>query len=494
MANPESPISRPITRPREDIPPLMSEPSPSPEPIDLSRADDPRDVVHRAVACLAGGGVVGLPTGAGYALAASALKPEAVARLASALRSGGEAGLDPGLGPWICLRGDDLLDWIPRPPDAARKVASRAWPGPAVLLLDDAEGAGLASRLPAESRSALIGPGGTLGLCCPEHPFVEHVSRLLSGPIALAEPRLPEGSALDSAAALTRFDSTPELLIDDGPPRDTTGPTVIAFPEGVPTVARAGAYSPAALVQLAGTVVVFVCTGNTCRSPMAEALFKALLASRLGCRPEELASRGWVVLSAGLSASHGSPAAAHAAEVVRAFGGSLDQHASRRLSPDLVRAADRLVVMTRDHLDYLLAIAPEAAPRPPSRPRRPRHRRPRRLRLRHLPHHRRGHPPPPRTARRRAARLMHAAIDPGHPEQKRPRSNAARPPMPASPFHRAFYLTGPTASGKTAVGVALADRLGAEVVALDSMTLYRGMDIGTAKPTRRPSGGGSRIT
>ena len=52
-----------------------------------------------------------------------------------------------------------------------------------------------------------------------------------------------------------------------------------------------------------------------------------------------------------------------------------------------------------------------------------------------------------------------------------------------NPFHRALYLTGPTASGKTAVGVALAERIGAEVVALDSMTLYRGMDLGTAKPT-----------
>jgi tRNA dimethylallyltransferase len=56
-------------------------------------------------------------------------------------------------------------------------------------------------------------------------------------------------------------------------------------------------------------------------------------------------------------------------------------------------------------------------------------------------------------------------------------------------FHRAVYLTGPTASGKTAVGVALARRLGAEVVALDSMTLYRGMDVGTAKPTEVERGG-----
>jgi tRNA dimethylallyltransferase len=55
--------------------------------------------------------------------------------------------------------------------------------------------------------------------------------------------------------------------------------------------------------------------------------------------------------------------------------------------------------------------------------------------------------------------------------------------MPDNPFHRAIYLTGPTASGKTAVGAALARRLDAEVVAMDSTTIYRRMDIGTAKPT-----------
>jgi tRNA dimethylallyltransferase len=54
--------------------------------------------------------------------------------------------------------------------------------------------------------------------------------------------------------------------------------------------------------------------------------------------------------------------------------------------------------------------------------------------------------------------------------------------MEGNTFLRAIYLTGPTASGKTAVGVALARRLGAEIVAMDSMTIYRGMDIGTAKP------------
>ncbi len=50
-------------------------------------------------------------------------------------------------------------------------------------------------------------------------------------------------------------------------------------------------------------------------------------------------------------------------------------------------------------------------------------------------------------------------------------------------FHEDWFLTGATAVGKTAVGVALAKRLGAEIISLDSMSIYRGMDIGTAKPT-----------
>ena len=47
----------------------------------------------------------------------------------------------------------------------------------------------------------------------------------------------------------------------------------------------------------------------------------------------------------------------------------------------------------------------------------------------------------------------------------------------------AWYLTGPTAAGKTAVGLELAKRIEAEIISLDSMALYRGMDVGTAKPT-----------
>lgn len=56
--------------------------------------------------------------------------------------------------------------------------------------------------------------------------------------------------------------------------------------------------------------------------------------------------------------------------------------------------------------------------------------------------------------------------------------------LPLEILQRSWILAGPTAVGKSAVALELAERLGAEIVALDSMTVYRGMDIGTAKPSR----------
>jgi tRNA dimethylallyltransferase len=66
-------------------------------------------------------------------------------------------------------------------------------------------------------------------------------------------------------------------------------------------------------------------------------------------------------------------------------------------------------------------------------------------------------------------------------------SNPSHPP--SGGFARwCWFLTGPTAGRKTEVGVALAQRIGAEIVSMDSMALYRGMDIGTAKPSPRELG------
>ncbi|MBL7076720.1 MAG: low molecular weight protein arginine phosphatase [Kiritimatiellae bacterium] len=101
---------------------------------------------------------------------------------------------------------------------------------------------------------------------------------------------------------------------------------------------------------MAGGLVVFVCTGNVCRSPMAEYLLRAHPA--LG--------PGWDVCSAGLAAGFGIPASREAVDVMREKGIDISAHSSRPLSNELVVAAELVVVMTSDHSRMMDLLYPEA--------------------------------------------------------------------------------------------------------------------------------------
>jgi protein-tyrosine phosphatase len=128
-------------------------------------------------------------------------------------------------------------------------------------------------------------------------------------------------------------------------------------------VLETGVVSAARVQRLANEMIAFVCSGNTCRSPMAEALAKAYLAEKLGCTVEQLDEHGFTIVSAGLAASPGAPASENARSAVHNFGADLGDHAATRLTTQLALAADRLYVMTRDHLDMIRALWPAAATR-----------------------------------------------------------------------------------------------------------------------------------
>jgi L-threonylcarbamoyladenylate synthase len=324
--------------------------------IDVSRVDDVRDVVHRAVACLAQGGVVGLATETVYSLVACALRPDAVARVRAVRDAPGSRPLT------LLLKGpEEVTDWVPGISQVGRRMAWRLWPGPVTLVFPGNGTTGLYDRLPSEVKP-LVSPEGDVALRSPSQTIVRDVLRLLPAPLVIAMVTGPEQSIPATAEPLRAVPGL-DMVIDSGPTQFQQFATVVRVQGDNWAIEREGVISAASLVESASLIIMFVCTGNTCRSPMAEAICKVLLARRLNCSVDELVHRGFVVRSSGVAAYDGHPAAAHAVDVVRTLGGSLESHRSRRIDARLARQADFIFAMTIDHLDDLLRAVPEVESR-----------------------------------------------------------------------------------------------------------------------------------
>ena len=100
-------------------------------------------------------------------------------------------------------------------------------------------------------------------------------------------------------------------------------------------------------------VITIVCTGNVCRSPMAE----RLLRHALSAEPEPL--RSIKVVSAGVSAFPGDPASGHAIAAMRKVNIDLGDHRSRSLSDPLMDISDLILTMTTGHVDMINMQYPE---------------------------------------------------------------------------------------------------------------------------------------
>lgn len=99
------------------------------------------------------------------------------------------------------------------------------------------------------------------------------------------------------------------------------------------------------------TRILTVCIGNICRSPMAE----ALLAHRLAGRGVSA-----TVESAGIAALLGHPADPIAQELMRERGLDLSGHRARQLTPELVRAAELVLVMEAEQQKVIESMLPSA--------------------------------------------------------------------------------------------------------------------------------------
>jgi protein-tyrosine phosphatase len=326
--------------------------------VEIQRADDPRDVIHQAVQLLAEGQLVAFPTETVYVVAAHSLKPEAVARLRGLSEMHAQAQHV------LALKGPaEALDYVPDMSHVGLKFVRRCWPGPVTLVFEVGADTGLASALPAETRQA-VAAGGELNLRVPAHDIVLDVLRLMPAPLVLSCERLPEAAPHTTAAEImAAYQEKVALVIDDGPSRYGQPSSVVQIQGEAWKLIREGVVTERILGRLASEVYLFVCTGNTCRSPMAEGLFRKLLSEKLGCTEEFLVDRGFVVASAGLSAALGGPPSPEAVKILGLRDIDLRGHESQPLTPRLLNQADHVFAMTRNHRDTILWEYPELSDR-----------------------------------------------------------------------------------------------------------------------------------
>jgi protein-tyrosine phosphatase len=326
--------------------------------IDVRSAQDAQDVVHRAVQALAEGQLVAFPTETVYGLAASALNEQAVKQLLAA------KGRATGHALTLAVKSaDEALDYVPEIDALGRRLARRCWPGPVTLVLPDNHPDSLVRQLPLSVQKQVV-PNGTIGLRVPAHRLVLEVLRLMTGPLVLSSAnRTGQPAAVTADEVVSALQDDVGLVLDDGRSQFAQPSSVVQVEGGQMKVLRAGVVSEATLGRLASLLILFVCTGNTCRSPMAELLCRKLIADKMKCKVDELDDRGVIVLSAGIAAASGGGATSEAIQVMNDRGLDLSGHVSQPVSDRLIRHADIVFTMTDGHRQAIVGHWHEAAPR-----------------------------------------------------------------------------------------------------------------------------------
>jgi len=305
------------------------------------RAPD-RDLLDRVRAVLLEGGLVAFPTETVYGLAARADRADALDRLRALKGRPEDLPLTWHVGSSAALRRFERVS-----PLALRLVA-RYWPGPLTLVLP-----GVPNGLEPLTRN------GWTGVRLPAHRGCAGILEALEFPVAMTSANRHGAAPATDADTLERaFGAEIEWILDGGPSRLSESSSVLRLGPGHFELLRPGLFTLEQLRLAAGLRIAFVCTGNTCRSPMAEGLARKLLSERLSVRGDELGQFGFELCSLGVHAAVGQPASKDALAVMREQEIDISAHASRAAAAEDMTRFEHVYCMTRGHRAALAATLP----------------------------------------------------------------------------------------------------------------------------------------
>jgi protein-tyrosine phosphatase len=295
--------------------------------------------VRRAAEVVASGGLVAFPTETVYGIGANADDSAALARLAAVKDRPPEKHFTIHIADEA-----DLRQHVRRVPPVGRKLVDRFWPGPLTIVF-------------GKTRRAV-------GVRHPAHDLARAFLRAAGVPVvAPSANRSGQKPASTADEVLAALDGELDAVLDGGPAPLMQSSTVVRVWRNGWSMLREGIISQSMIERALKTHLLFVCTGNSCRSALAEAVCRRLLARRLKVEEDELEKLGYDVASAGTATVGGSCASRSAVAAAREAGLDLTGHRTQALTTELLRNADRIFAMTESHAEAAKRMCPSAADR-----------------------------------------------------------------------------------------------------------------------------------
>src|ERR1041385_150312 len=251
--------------------------------------------IARAAQAVNSGGLIVLPTETVYGAAALLNHPAALSKLRT---------LPPPPQPKPLVihlaKRDDALPYLGPANDLAQRMMRKLCLRPVALIfeVDDQRQQEVAARLNVPKSE--IYDGTTITLRCPDHIVATDVLSQCSGPVVIRRAETGSDPAHHDLGRISNdWGNDIAVILDAGPTLYSKPSTIVKVLPDRYEIVRAGVYDQRIIERLLRTTLLFVCSGNTCRSPMAEAIARKLLSQKLGVGEDDLDKKGVTVLSAG---------------------------------------------------------------------------------------------------------------------------------------------------------------------------------------------------
>ena len=324
--------------------------------VKLDEAQDNSEVIKEAADIIDSGGLVAFPTETVYGIACRVTKD-------SLEKLDGIKGRTHDKSYTLHIaQSRDALKYVPAMGLNARKLIQNAWPGPLTVVfeLEQSEIEEQKKNLDASIFEVLYREN-SIGIRCPDNKTAQELIQQANHPIVAPSANITgRPPAIDAQQVITQLSGKIDMLLDAGPSKYKKSSTVAKIGKKGLEILRHGMYSQVELEVLSQVNFLFVCTGNTCRSPMAEGIFKKYLAEKLQCKVDELEKIGYKVSSAGIIGAAGFPASDESIKACAVLGVDIGAHRNQALSKELIEKSDFIFAMEKMHWDRIIFLDPRS--------------------------------------------------------------------------------------------------------------------------------------